>query len=149
MKSNTRASRPDLDPIVAACAAINTPPIVEIQATLSKGNPLIAALKRAGMHVILIDRAPVYSKETLLHALYQNTPFPGYFGFNWDALQDVLADFSWLADTPKGIVLVLRDAARFKADSAEDWASFTDIVETVSGIWAKKRSLPFHLLIGQ
>lgn len=146
MKTSTRASRSDFAPLIATATALNASPIIEVSAAQLEGNQLIASLKRAGLHVVRIDRAPVYNKETLLHALYQNTPFPGYFGFNWDALQDVLADFSWLEDTPKGIVLVLKDNTRFKADAAQDWVTFVDIVNTVSAIWAKKRQMPFHLV---
>ncbi len=144
-------TRPEstIDPVLAQCTATNSTPVIEIDTPILKGGKLTAALKRAGLHVIVIDHAPVYNKETLLHALYQNTPFPGYFGFNWDALQDVLADFSWLKDTPNGIVLLLKNASRFKAEASEDWETFVDIVNTVSGVWAKKRRLPFHLVVAK
>ena len=146
MKAFTSAARHDLDNLIAAVTTLSPNPVIEVPTAQLKGIRLIANLKRTGLHVILIDHAPVYNKETLLHALYQNTPFPGYFGFNWDALQDILADFSWLEETPKGIVLVLKDSARFKAAAAEDWDTFVDIVKTVSATWAKKRHLPFHLV---
>jgi len=44
-----------------------------------------------GYTAIIVDQAPVFNKFTLLHALYQNCSLPAYFGFNWDALADVLA----------------------------------------------------------
>ena len=131
---------------MAQCSALNNAPVITVEAAVLKGNTLAAALKRAGLTVILVDRAPVYSKETLLHALYQNTPLPGYFGFNWDALQDALADFSWLEALPKGTVLLLKDATRFKAAATEDWETFVEIVSAVSALWAKKRQRPFHLI---
>lgn len=34
--------------------------------------------------------------DELMKALYYLLWFPGYFGFNWDALYDCLRDLSWL-----------------------------------------------------
>jgi hypothetical protein len=47
---------------------------------------IISSLRNEGYLAVLVDRAPVFNKETLLHALYQSCVFPAYFGFNWDAL---------------------------------------------------------------
>ena len=41
--------------------------------------------------------------DELLKALYYLLWFPGYFGFNWDALYDCLNDFEWI---PAKIVVV-------------------------------------------
>lgn len=48
-------------------------------------------------------RPDIYKTEQLLQALYQLLWLPGYFGFNWDALDDCLTDFSWIRE--KRIVL--------------------------------------------
>ncbi len=45
----------------------------------------------AGFHAVRVDRAPVFDRETLLHALYQALELPAWFGFNLDALADALA----------------------------------------------------------
>lgn len=34
--------------------------------------------------------------EELIRSLYYLLWFPGYFGFNWDALFDCLRDFDWI-----------------------------------------------------
>ncbi len=34
--------------------------------------------------------------QELLRSLYYMLWFPGYFGFNWDALYDCLTDFDWI-----------------------------------------------------
>jgi RNAse (barnase) inhibitor barstar len=44
-------------------------------------------------------------KRDLLRALAQRLNFPGYFGHNWDALEECLCDLSWLK-APGGIALV-------------------------------------------
>jgi hypothetical protein len=38
----------------------------------------------------------VASSEELLKSLYYLLRFPGYFGFNWDALNDCLRDLEWI-----------------------------------------------------
>jgi hypothetical protein len=45
----------------------------------------------------------IYKSEHLLEALYQLLWFPGYFGFNWNALHDCLTDLSWIRE--KRVVL--------------------------------------------
>lgn len=39
----------------------------------------------------------LHGSESLLEALYHLLWFPGYFGFNWNALYDCLRDFSWIS----------------------------------------------------
>lgn len=46
----------------------------------------------------------VKSKEDLLTELYTKLGMPSYFGFNWDALRDSLADLHWI--TTKDVFLV-------------------------------------------
>jgi RNAse (barnase) inhibitor barstar len=40
----------------------------------------------------------IRSKNDLLSALSEKLDFPEYFGFNWNALEDCLTDFSWIAE---------------------------------------------------
>lgn len=42
--------------------------------------------------------------SALLHALAERLSFPGYFGFNWDALSDCLRDLHWLSN-PRVVLL--------------------------------------------
>jgi hypothetical protein len=49
--------------------------------------------------------APIIRSRTELHKkLYCLLGFPGYYGFNWNALYDCLCDFHWITD--KKIVLI-------------------------------------------
>jgi hypothetical protein len=39
--------------------------------------------------------AGLRTADDLLQALYETLQFPGWFGFNWNALLDSLCDFHW------------------------------------------------------
>ncbi|MDX1945786.1 MAG: barstar family protein [Pirellulaceae bacterium] len=58
----------------------------------------------------LVARIPrgIRSKQKLLAILAEKLKFPGYFGHNWDALEESLRDFSWLP-ADQGVVIVHED----------------------------------------
>lgn len=102
---------------------------------------IVSALRLEGCRAVLIDRAPVFDKPTLLHALYQACGFPAYFGFNWDALSDVLveqADPSQPAGTEQSaerrlpLILLFQDFDLLGARSPDVAQTFLDIVTEVS-----------------
>lgn len=99
----------------------------------------------AEVFYVRIDPA-ICTSEELLKALYYLLWFPGYFGFNWDALYDCLRDLEWvpqrkvvlvhsalpkLPESELRIYLeVLRDAAlSWEGDGAHDLEVFFSIDE--------------------
>lgn len=59
-----------------------------------------------GSEYLKIEVPPsVIGKANLLEFLASAFGFPGYFGFNWDALEDCLSDLSWIEGNSK-IVLI-------------------------------------------
>jgi len=46
----------------------------------------------------------ILGETNLLDLLYDRLVFPGWFGFNWNALFDCLRDFSWIEE--KKIILI-------------------------------------------
>ncbi|MEM7054907.1 MAG: barstar family protein [Pseudomonadota bacterium] len=51
---------------------------------------VVAEIHAQGSHAVWVDPAPIHNKMELLEALYRALHLPGWFGFNYDALQDAL-----------------------------------------------------------
>jgi RNAse (barnase) inhibitor barstar len=78
--------------------------------------------------------------------------FPDYFGHNWDALEECLADLEWLP--AKGYVLLLTDAEQALHDNEEDYATLIEVLSDAGEAWASgqagigsKPARPFHVLL--
>ena len=77
--------------------------------------------------------------------------FPDYFGHNWDALEECLADLEWLP--AKGYVLLITDAECVLPDNEEDYETFLEILRDAGEAWGNgqagtgaRRATPFHVL---
>ncbi|MEU5790679.1 barstar family protein [Micromonospora purpureochromogenes] len=88
------------------------------------------------------------------HAFYEFSDallFPGYFGWNWDALSDCLRDLNWLpAD---GYLIVVENAPRLLSSSAEDQHKLFRILSRAVQYWASPlgqpdgKGVPFKVLL--
>lgn len=83
-----------IDAVVAALTAPGGSAWVTAPRDLVESRALRHALAAAGWRVLVLDRAPVVDKATLLHACYQSGEYPAGFGFNWDALADAVGDLT-------------------------------------------------------
>ena len=95
------------------------------------------ALRGTGLALARVSLAGVREKEALLRTLALALEFPDWFGGNWDALEDCLADLGW-REAP-GNVLVLE---RFDALPPDDLGIFLDVLRAAAGSWAG-RGRPF------
>ncbi|HEX6531111.1 MAG TPA: barstar family protein [Nitrospira sp.] len=72
--------------------------------------------------------------------------FPDYFGHNWDALEECLADLEWLP--AKGYVLVFTDSELILPDDEEEFATFLEVLNDAGETWAggkaSARARSFH-----
>jgi hypothetical protein len=50
-------------------------------------------------------RSGIRSKQKLLAILADKLRFPGYFGWNWDALEECLGDLSWLPPGQRVVIV--------------------------------------------
>ncbi len=111
---------------------------------------VITNLRNEGYFAVLVDRAPVFNKETLLHALYQSCVLPAYFGFNWDALKDILLDASWTSQTGqeyKGLVLVFRNMAILEKRASDVAETFLSIIQDVVAQRQEHNRLPLKVVL--
>jgi len=78
--------------------------------------------------------------------------FPEYFGHNWDALEECLADLEWLP--ARGYVLLITNAEQVLPHDEEDYSTFLEVLSDAGEAWASgqagtgsKRAVPFHVLL--
>jgi hypothetical protein len=82
-----------------------------------------------------LDVAVVEASENLFESLSRGLGFPAWFGGNWDALEDVLADLSWRKGD--GHVVILRS---YPAD--ESLGILVDVLRSSAEYWMG-RGKPF------
>lgn len=75
--------------------------------------------------------------------------FPDYFGHNWDALEECLADLEWLP--AKGYILLITDTQAVLPEVEEDYDTLLEILDDAGEAWSKGhtadgRSAPFHVV---
>jgi hypothetical protein len=90
-----------------------------------------------------ISLAGVLEKNDLLARLARALHFPGWFGGNWDALEDCLTDLSWLEGD--GHVLLLEGASGLSRD---DFGILADVLSSSARFWAERRR-PFFAVFVQ
>lgn len=105
---------------------------------------LITAAEAAGFSIHRIDLAMVRDKGALLDRLATSLEFPAWFGHNWDALADCLADLSWLQ--ANGYLILLEHCDGFRAARAEDFITLLQIFQAAAEAWRESR-VPFWVLV--
>lgn len=105
---------------------------------------LAEAARGLGFAFERIDLAGVRDQAGLLARLSEALGFPDWFGGNWDALADCLADLSWRpAD---GYVLLFADAAALRQAAPALMAALVDVLDDSARRWAAGR-VPFWALL--
>ncbi|HEX5503934.1 MAG TPA: barstar family protein [Thermomicrobiales bacterium] len=99
--------------------------------------PPAAALRRrveaAGLRCFTLDGGGVVDKAGFLRACAGALALPGYFGRNWDALEECLRDLSW-APAP-GYVILYDRAAPFIRHAPADWAVALAVFASAAAHW--------------
>ncbi|MGA9826752.1 MAG: barstar family protein [Rhodanobacteraceae bacterium] len=111
------------------------------------GDVLDALDERARSSDALVLRANLSGcrdKGDLLRRLVDTFDLPGYFGHNWDALSDSLADLEWLeAD---GYVLLLDHAGDLREAAEADFETFIEILDDTAETW-RERDIAFFSFV--
>lgn len=94
---------------------------------------------RAGLRVVAADLRRARGKKAALRVLAGAFSAPAGFGGNWDALNDMLQDLSWLSGREQGVVLRLSGTAGFSAAAPEDFALLLEILAEAAAYWRGKK----------
>ncbi|MEU5091904.1 barstar family protein [Streptomyces sp. NPDC021356] len=83
----------------------------------------------AGRLVVALDLDGVTDKAGLMDRVARALALPGWFGRNWDALADSLADPSvWPKEAAgRGLLLVVRGWRAYAAGRPEEWRIAEDV----------------------
>lgn len=87
------------------------------------------------------------TRQSLFDEFSAALQFPYYFGENWDAFDECIADLEWLP--AKNYLLLIMDAtAALSQEDNEQIAIFADILSQVGTEWAHaKVPKSFHVLL--
>jgi len=101
---------------------------------------LRSAVVEAGLVLFEADLVAVHTKQKFLTEVSQAIHAPNGFGNNWDALADVLSDFSW--QPASGYVLLLRNGGESLGLPVTDHAIASQILTDTVVFW-KSQGKPF------
>lgn len=131
-------------PWTAWLTSPTTPPGV-YRATVQVASPRrLAALTAQGWHVAVLDGSQIGDKAALLAALYRAFAVPADAGHNWDALEEVLCDLSWLP--ARGYLLCYDHADRLAATHPATWRTALAIFQHTAAVW-QADTIPFFTLV--
>jgi hypothetical protein len=104
---------------------------------------ILDATRGSGLQVARIDLGGAAGKDALLDRISAALRFPDWFGRNWDALEDCLADLSW--SKARGHVLLFESASDL---SLPDRKTLTGILEAAAADWRGRNRSFFAVFIG-
>jgi Barstar (barnase inhibitor) len=102
-----------------------------------RADEVIDAVRGTRLDLARVDLAGAADKEALLLRVAQALGFPHWFGANWDALEDCLADLAWRAGT--GHVILLERHGELPVD---DLGVLIEVLTAAADHWAG-RGRPF------
>jgi RNAse (barnase) inhibitor barstar len=105
---------------------------------------VVAAAKAAGLAAFRVNLAKAGNKDQLLKALAKGMKLPDWFGHNFDALADCVADMSW--KPADGYLVLLEHCDGIHGKSEDDFASVLNIFEQAADEW-REQDIPFWCLI--
>lgn len=102
-----------------------------------------------GFVIRTIEGKKCRTSSSLFTEFARALSFPEYFGHNWDALEECLADLEWLP--AKGYILLITDAHAVLPDDEEEYETLLEVLSDAGEAWSKGqtadgRCAPFHVL---
>jgi RNAse (barnase) inhibitor barstar len=97
-----------------------------------------------GLACFFIQGSEIQSKDAFLKAVGSSLDFPGYYGENWDALEDCLTDLSWIP--AKGYCLLFDHAGEFARAAPGEFSTALAVLRAAGDFWATQKS-PMWILL--
>jgi RNAse (barnase) inhibitor barstar len=105
---------------------------------------LVTAAEQNGYVVFRVDLAKADNKGTLLEAIGRTMRFPEWFGHNWDALMDCLADLGWAP--AEGFVVILEHCDGIHGRAEADFVQTLQIFENAANEW-REQGIPLWCFV--
>ncbi|MEV6285896.1 barstar family protein [Kribbella sp. NPDC051770] len=115
---------------------------------------MVGELRAGGGVVIAVDGAQATTSDGVFEQFAQAAVLPEYFGRNWPALGECLADLEWLPGT--AYVVTVENADRLLEDEPLSRGAFARMIKRVAEEWATavadgeywdRPSVPFHVVL--
>jgi hypothetical protein len=101
--------------------------------------------ERQGWNCAHINLDGCVEKKDMLQRIADALGFPKWFGGNWDALFDCLADLSWRPAA--GYLLLLENADALRREAPEVFDTAIAILQDAAVYWAR-RNVTFRAFVG-
>ena len=98
---------------------------------------MACSLSREQDELVAYMPVDIEDGEVLLQSLAGQLQFPGYFGYNWDALWDCLCDFSW---TTKRKIVIVHEGLPTGL-SEEELGIYLELINDAVADWKSERSI--------
>jgi RNAse (barnase) inhibitor barstar len=105
---------------------------------------VLAAAKANGFAAFKVNLAKVEDKDQMLAAIAKALKFPKWFGHNFDALADCLADMAW--KPADGYLVLLEHCDGIHGRAEADFVTTLQTFEQAAGEW-REGGTPFWCLV--
>lgn len=105
---------------------------------------LVSAAEQNGYVVFRVDLAKAANKQQLLDSLGRAMRFPDWFGHNWDALMDSLADLGWAP--AEGYVVILERCDGIHGRAEADFVQMLQVFENAANEW-REQGIPLWCFV--
>ena len=100
--------------------------------------------RAAGLALFSLDLGSLEGKAPLLDSLASHLKFPKHFGYNWDALHDILTDSSW--HPANGWIIIFHSAHQFEATHKKEFETLIEVCKSSIEHW-RRNGKPFWVLV--
>jgi hypothetical protein len=120
---------------LAALLAGRHPPGLYVWRSNAAGADVAHAAEKARWTPFVVDGRSAATKGAFLDTVATACAFPSWFGHNWDALADCLADLSW-APSERGYLVVYDGWGMLAWTEPQSWHSLRSVFREACSRWA-------------